>query len=207
MKKLIVAILTLTILIHLNGHAQDQVANTQTACELHSSAHLSCVYFEGNINSQAYSSPAILEIQRLKTNSSKNSSSTHVLLHVNHSMKIKDFDFNRFEGPGAVASRAKNLEIKVLTGNKYSIFNWFVSGFYAADSSSMGFVFQATNAHLSSKREMNRFLELLTAPDASIEISLRDKTDNKYKNRFLKARFTMNETLKDEVKKMLESQQ
>lgn len=208
MKKKYALILLVSILPCFNSFAQsDKTPNTQaSACKSTELSKQLCVVYQDTLFSNNHQGTAELQIIKVAPLDKKEAASTLVQLVVKNPSLFKDFNFDRFEGPGAVAALTQNFQMTILNGSESSEFKWVAAGYYGAnsDTSPTSFVFSASNAHLKSKKEMNEMLNLLSKSEAIIKVKVFDKTNKMYPSPELNIRLQNTPTTAQKMKEMLQ---
>ena len=198
------------ILPCFNSFAQsDKTPNLPTSvCWSNSLSRQLCVVYQGTLFSNNHQDTAELQIIKVAPLDKKEAASTLVQLVVKNSNLYKDFNFDRFEGPGALAARAENFQITILSGSQSYDSKSIAAGYYgvSSETSPPNFIFSASNAHLKSKKQMNKMLNLLSQSDAVIKIRVFDPTNKIYPNPELNITLRNSSSTTPLVKEMLKLQ-
>lgn len=201
-------ILLVLILPCFNSFAQAEksVDAPALACKSTELSRQLCVVYQNTLFSNNHQDTAELQIIKVAPLEKKEAAFTLVQLVVKNPSLFKDFDFDRFEGPGAVAASTQNFQMTILNGSESSVFKWKAGGYYGAnsDASPPNFVFSASNAHLKSKKEMNEMLNLLSKSEAVIKVKVFDKTNKIYPSPELNIRLQNTPTTAQKIKEMLQ---
>lgn len=201
-------LLLVLILPCLNSFAQgDKSTNAQAlACKSTELSRQLCVVYQKTLYSNNHQGNAELQIIKVAPLDKKEAASTLVQLVVKDPSLFKDFNFDRFEGPGALAATAENFQMTILNGSQSSEFKWVAAGYYGAnnDKSPPSFVFSASNSHLKSKKQMNKMLNLLSKSDAAIKIRVFDATNKMYPSPELNIRLQNTPTAAQKIKEMVQ---
>ncbi len=198
------------ILPCFNSFAQSgKTPNAQTpVCQSTKLSRQLCVVYQGTLFSNHHQATAELQIIKVAPLDKKEAASILVKLVVKNSSLFKDFNFDRFEGPGALAATAENFQITILSGSQSYESKSIAAGYYGVNSESSPptFVFSASNAHLNSKKQMNKMLNLLSKSDAVIKIRVFDATNKIYPSPELKISLQSTSKTTPLIKEMLKLQ-
>jgi hypothetical protein len=203
-------ILLLLILPCFNSFAQSgKTPKAQASvCQSTKLSRQLCVVYQGTLFSNHHQATAELQLIKVAPLDKKEAASILVKLVVKNSSLFKDFNFDRFEGPGALAATAENFQITILSGSQSYESKSIAAGYYGVNSeaSPPTFVFSASNAHLNSKKQMNKMLNLLSKSDAVIKIRVFDATNKMYPSPELKINLQSSSKTTPLIKEMLKLQ-